>query len=126
MLLSRAALACGLDGAGEEASVFFGGAICFRCWLAPAKAYASTAMKTPNRITRFMNSSVGKAPRILPFCKWISSNEAAGFLDPDDLVSGNVCKTVDLPAGPADFDGVGLRVSAEPEGEDKLARREIA
>ena len=45
-------------------------------------------------------------------------DDAGAFFYCDDLTSGDTFELIGLAAGPADFDGVGLGVIAEAEGEN--------
>ena len=64
--------------------------------------------------------------RFLAFCERFRCDDSGAFFHGDDLIGGNILELVHLAAGPADFDGVGLRLRAETKSEHEFARGEIA
>ena len=65
-------------------------------------------------------------PGILPFRERLGSNAVFFFLNRDDLIGRDILEVIDLPAGPANFDGIGPSMRAQTEGQYQFAGRKIA
>jgi hypothetical protein len=55
------------------------------------------------------------------FAEFAGGGDAFGFGDDDGLAGGDILQMIDLAAGPADFDAVGVVVLGQAEGKNQFA-----
>src|SRR3984957_10334979 len=101
------------------------GRVLWRCWPDPTIAQATIPAASAAGYSNFQFRIREILAPILPFCERLCRSYAFFFFYRDDLIGAHVFQLVHLPAGPANFDRLGLRVHSQPEGQRQFARRKI-
>src|SRR5215471_12503026 len=73
-----------------------------------------------------LSTSVSRVSLPLSRAELAGGGDALSFGDGEGCAGGDGGETIDLAAGPADFDGIGFVARAEAEGQDQFAGRKIA
>src|SRR3954454_6953598 len=92
----------------------------------PISTVNNAAIGTEDRGSVWWANARGSEPRSLGARRALAAQDAAEFVDREELTRGDVRQLLDRATGPLDFDGSGDGLGAQAEGESQVALRAVA